>query len=542
MTSHLDERHRAALTTGHRDALRFLRETCEPNQVEHLPYEWPDYERWKKEWQPSEPSPIVALLIEWRIGAQRGRLGLIVKAERPFPGARNARYLSPVHGGRAVLQYRHRSCHSYLANKPMVTLPDVPEGKELEDFVAALLQCTRHFVEKNIQERDVLELDVVATSYAERSAEERLFEVKGDKDWGFSDIFKLLGHMKYLDICRGAFVTTRPPQDKDASFYRDRCQDVGIDLRIIEDIESARDEFKAAGYGAADELLHALWRYSFWVERRLIEILRQEAKAGQCTEAAREALRYYDLINNGVFLTRSVTERVEKLYEAYQDHPRLTLGAARQMSDQAFDPVTEGESELIGEALFDGKHDLLQACMYLEHRARLSILKGAVDYLCETSSHGDTPGSVTVDFALLRLPSSFLAALSTIQKEPYFWLYPLFWQVFLWGWGGLILTDREQDELGELSAQAGLPEECVAEALKAFDKLFPMRDGWLKEMSTASYRFVRMVPWPFCGIGAWQRLKRYKVDSYQELGLSGQFTANDLARRHNSCYALLKPV
>jgi hypothetical protein len=49
-----------------RDALRFLREAREPNQVEHLPYEWPDYERWSKEWHPSEPSPIVAMLIERR--------------------------------------------------------------------------------------------------------------------------------------------------------------------------------------------------------------------------------------------------------------------------------------------------------------------------------------------------------------------------------------------------------------------------------------------------------------------------------------------
>jgi hypothetical protein len=49
-----------------RDALRFLRQARQPNQVEHLPYEWGDYERWKKEWQPSEPSPIVALLIERR--------------------------------------------------------------------------------------------------------------------------------------------------------------------------------------------------------------------------------------------------------------------------------------------------------------------------------------------------------------------------------------------------------------------------------------------------------------------------------------------
>ena len=51
------------------DALRVLREAPGPGTVEHLPYEWPDLERWKREWQPAEPSPIVALLRE-RMRAQ----------------------------------------------------------------------------------------------------------------------------------------------------------------------------------------------------------------------------------------------------------------------------------------------------------------------------------------------------------------------------------------------------------------------------------------------------------------------------------------
>jgi len=47
-----------------RDALRVLRDASEPNAVEHLPYEWPDFQRWKRAWQPGEPSPIIAFLIE----------------------------------------------------------------------------------------------------------------------------------------------------------------------------------------------------------------------------------------------------------------------------------------------------------------------------------------------------------------------------------------------------------------------------------------------------------------------------------------------
>ena len=49
-----------------RDSLRVLRDARQQNAVEHLPYEWPDFERWKREWHPSEPAPIIAFLIEQR--------------------------------------------------------------------------------------------------------------------------------------------------------------------------------------------------------------------------------------------------------------------------------------------------------------------------------------------------------------------------------------------------------------------------------------------------------------------------------------------
>ena len=55
------------------EALRVLREAPGPGTVEHLPYEWPDYERWKREWQPAEPSPIVALLRERMRAQAEGR-------------------------------------------------------------------------------------------------------------------------------------------------------------------------------------------------------------------------------------------------------------------------------------------------------------------------------------------------------------------------------------------------------------------------------------------------------------------------------------
>jgi hypothetical protein len=47
-----------------RAALQALREAERPNTVVELPFEWPDFDQWKKAWHPPEPSPIVAFLRE----------------------------------------------------------------------------------------------------------------------------------------------------------------------------------------------------------------------------------------------------------------------------------------------------------------------------------------------------------------------------------------------------------------------------------------------------------------------------------------------
>jgi hypothetical protein len=64
------------------EALRVLREAPGPDTIEHLPYEWPDFEQWKRAWQPAEPSPIVALLRErMRAQAQERRQDSSLRSE-----------------------------------------------------------------------------------------------------------------------------------------------------------------------------------------------------------------------------------------------------------------------------------------------------------------------------------------------------------------------------------------------------------------------------------------------------------------------------
>jgi hypothetical protein len=422
----------------------------------------------------------------------------------------------------------------------MPELAEIPRGKELEDFVAALLQCTGHFVEKNVEEPNVLELDIVTTTYGDGGASRRLFEIK-EGSAQFSDVFKVLGWMTYLGLDQGAYVTARAPEDHKLELFESRCGQLGMRFVVIEDHRAAARVFEAAGFGAADEQLHVIWRFSMWVERNLMRGLRLYAARHEGMQAPREALHYYKLINNGIFMTRDAVERVEKLYEAYRLHPRLTAGAAEELGGGVYDPeTTQTSSVQMREALYQGHHVLLQACMYLEHRARLSLLKATIDYLAAGGPVRDSGnGTFTVDFRVTDLPRSFVNGLEQIRRQEHYTLYPLFWQTFLWGWGGILVADRLEDDYNGLSEQTGIPATEIPSALQAFDLMFPTSTGWLRNVTNTAYSLITMVPASFQGLGAWHRLLRSGHSEYPQLGLSGHYTTQDLARRHNQFVRLL---
>ena len=117
--------------------------------------------------------------------------------------------------------------------------------------------------------------------------------------------------------------------------------------------------------------------------------------------------------------------------------------------------------------MFKGTDLVIQASMYVEHRARLGILKAAVDYVYD---HGGTVPWMDVD--AISLPSSFLSGLKQLAQMPHYWLFPAFWQHFMWGWGGFILTDNKDAEYAALASESGLDVEDVPYALEAFDLLF----------------------------------------------------------------------
>lgn len=416
-----------------------------------------------------------------------------------------------------------------------VALPEAPStGRDLEDFVAGLFQAAGYFVERGIHERsftDVLELDVVATRYTEGEPSSVLVEAKGGR-WGFPDLFKVVGWMQYLGIDKGGFFVVKEGAPRHLGSIHDKVAPLGVSLVDLANFHDPCARFREAGFGEIrDPLLTRIWRYSFWVERILLDRLRASRKSNAPLQGPQAALAYRDLIHDHVFFVKDIAERLRLLYGAYRDHPKLSLALAGELAGRPFDARGASfDSAVVREAIFDGKHPTVQACFYIEHRARLSILKAAVDLLCMRAP----PPS-----GLAALPGTCREGLRALRSRPSFRRYALLWQVFLWGFGGFLLVDREDEELRWLSEQTGIPPGEIEQGLHAFDDLFPLGEsGWIVPLRGTRLRAAKLVPAQFRGIGAIQRLKRYGVDSYDALGVTGA-TRRKLIDWHNSVVALL---
>ncbi|MFJ6691556.1 hypothetical protein [Streptomyces sp. NPDC091294] len=426
-------------------------------------------------------------------------------------------------------------------SKRVVELPDIPgAGEELEDYVAALFQASGHFVEKQLVESDpadLLELDIFVTDYTPAKAVQRLIEVKGGK-WGFTDLFKVVGWMRYLELQHGAFFITRWEGRESAPR---RMEPLGLDVVCFDDFPSAPRLFKERGFGSFEEpQLIGLWRHSYGVERKFIKVVHARARAEAGGAVA--AKTYHRQINNGTFFARAPEESLAMLYEAYGEHPRLTLGYAREIDGGDFDPHSAStNSPSYQAALREGKHPELQACMYLEHRARLAILKAAVDYAL---AHPDGPPEFSMSedgrtflfhgLTYHALPGTFHEGMEWLREQPTFRRYATFWQQFLWGWGGFYLEDRKEKEFEWMAKYSGIPSGEIPTALEAFDRFFPTQNGWFTTPGWTDMHMLKMVPWIFQGVGAHHRRGQYGLtdqSSILALNPSSPYTLSDLAKR-----------
>lgn len=423
-----------------------------------------------------------------------------------------------------------------------VSLPDLPKGKEFEEYISAFFQSDGYYIERNIIEREaeeVLELDIVTTDYCSSPPEIKLLEVKTG-DWGFPDLFKVRGWMDYLNISNGVFIASKVRENSD--FFKKKAKGLNIDLVVISDLSESKDALsELMNNTTIEDIDISTWRYSYWLERNLLKHLNHKKKSHTNKKCFKALDDYYFEVTSGVFFTENIVEKVYKLYSTFQKFPHISAKCGNELIGNTFD----GEYDTLPEKIYNDtyykcSYNDIQISTFIEHRARLAILKSAIDYKLYKEAGienktKDKPllmisGSV-LQSLLDSLPSSFKEGLDMISKHKYFHRYPIFWQWFMWIFGGFILKDYEEKEYKTLSQKTGIPIDEIPNALESYQILFPRNDGWFMDLPTSNIKLMKMFPVPFMGIGAnYRRLIYTESQEFKDLKLTGMYTLDDLIK------------
>lgn len=429
--------------------------------------------------------------------------------------------------------------------REVIILPDIPaDAFQLEDFVAALFQSVGYFVQRGVTERDptdVLELDAVVTDYAKDPPAAIIVEAKSG-GWGYPDIFKLAGWMRYLSIPRGAFFVQQVPEGMDLAKRKARAGRLDVALAHLAQPDLSAG-FIDAGFPAPPSVQAlTVWRFSYMIERCLLKCVRKAMKDQPGSSGPRAIWEYYNLVNNSIFFEPDDYERVGALFGAFARHPKLSLGVAREIGGEEFNCEGEGrDNPQMRDALYRCAHPLLQACFYIEHRARLAVLKAVVDIVLLDPTPKTKLKLGPFEWTQLdMLPANIKKAVLELRAHPAVRHYPRFWQVFLLGCGGFYLRDRRDEEFEWLARQTGVPVGEVENALRAFDICFPLPAGsWMKDAYESECRVVAMVPCVLQGLGVYHRMSEKGAEAVGDLGYKGN-SYRDLLKWYEATYQILK--
>ena len=355
----------------------------------------------------------------------------------------------------------------------MAELSNDPKGWELEDFVSAHFASRSCYVETCIKERkpdEILELDVVWTDYRKDPEERHPVEIKSG-DWGLGDVFKFYGWTRYLEMGPGQFIHKEPCGRLDPASLAHIHKRTGINFLHLPKPEDAEAHFK--GFGLPEpawEALQHIWRYSFWARRRLGKSLSVAIDLNVCRESAKAAKEYLHLVNDAVFFIPDMRDRIEKLLSAHLGHQQLGRSAAYERETGNVEFGKPPESRTFKRAYFWGEFFPIQACLYVEHRARLYIMKALVEYWLARERGAIEErrrGVVKIgDKLFISAPAQLTKAMeSGIQKlsgSKSFRLFPVLYGKFSYEWGGFLLKDRLDEEYAQLEQETGVPVERIS--------------------------------------------------------------------------------
>lgn len=452
-----------------------------------------------------------------------------------------------------------------MADK-VVRFPQIPKNHYYEHYLSALVALSGRFVERSVVKREkeeILELDVVTTNFSSEKIEKAIIEIKGGKNWGLPDIFKVRGWMDYLKM-KSAFFIVQDVTEKNIDFKKRISADLGISLlsnvqtdpKHLDDKE-IEEAFGKIEFPARDAALCSL-RFAFCMEEMMLgTLLREEREESTKNgfEGYQKLAQYIHVIHNVSFFEADPLNRISKIFQIYAKNKNITAGIIHEDElgyPEATDDLTIPND--VFNSLFYQMRDFspLYISLHAELLNKLLVLKSSVEYIILKKQD---PGKDGLAALLERLrayilPENLRSGVTELEKKPHYFLYPFFWQIYVYLFGGFVILSKKEEEYSLLSSITGVPVDEIDDALSAFDLLFPMQDvSWHHQPMRHQLSLLKLFPIPLRGIGSNFRRLVYSNDKQRSFeGLksalrlpSGDYSFDEIVKWNNlACNTLLK--
>lgn len=428
-----------------------------------------------------------------------------------------------------------------------IRLPEIPKDKDYEDYLCAYLQAGGLYVERSVihrEDEEILELDILTTNFQNDSANNELIEIKGGK-WGFGDIFKIRGWLTYLKYEHGIFIIQKKESDLSFRYFKSKANELSIELIDNSDLSKTKETLTPFFCIEPDKKVVETLRFAYLLERhqlKQIKTLKKKKKDLLCYSALDD---YFFKITSGSFFSRDPLRRINQLFNCFVKYKNITARICNELAGGNFDDDrNELSQECFRDTFYSANNTILQVSLYVEHIARVTILKCAIEHLIDKLKGNYDAKNLKIQIDYLTLPNTIKSGLNTIMTDSYFYLYPRFWQFFTYVLGGFILLDIKDKEYQLISQNTGIPVEEIPKAFDAYNKLFPMTSGWFLQIPNTQILMHHFFPLAYSGIGANYRRMLYAKDDedgYEELAkvLSKDATMKDITKWNNLGHEIL---
>lgn len=451
-----------------------------------------------------------------------------------------------------------------MAEKELtLSLPQIPKDAYYEDYVASILNAGGYYLERSVHRAengiDLLELDVVATRFTASSVDSTIIEVKSG-GWGMKDVFKVNGWLHFLDLTKAALIFQQREEDRGEEVFKRVAETLSVALlsnRINEDGRLENQEINTHFNIAIDDLSEHVtkaFRYSYDLERVMRDSVVRFIKDHPEYETPKKVLSYYRELIDTSFFVNDPIDRIHFVSDLFQRYRNIASIMEHELNNEGVKDADEC-------VYFVNYYDLFfprEMRIYPVDMALLVTLLNKVYLIKSMVEQIVIPAALPEDkvpsfiqrLKYISLNSNITDGFDELKKHKYFYLYPYFFQVFFYVFGGFFMTAKKEEEYRLLSRITGVPVEEIDNAFAFWDILFHLPDSsWLREVNPHKGMIeLKMVPAPLRGLGVNLRRHLYapegEIDNQKQFdnlsAIAGWNPFRDMLKWNNSAFAMLK--